>query len=107
MSNVERQMNLSNDQLTQRPNNQIDWVELSAGCDAGGGDTLHPFPSLKTEGNEIASRAVIYFEIACLGQSPEIRRRTTITHFSTCGTVLRLGNLVSWSLGNLTSTFDV
>src|SRR5215470_193819 len=31
-------------------------------------------PSLKTEGNELASTAVIDFEIAWLGQSPEIRR---------------------------------
>src|SRR5215472_4368219 len=30
-------------------------------------------PSLKTEGNELASRAVIDFEIASLGQSPEFR----------------------------------
>src|SRR5215470_5221783 len=30
-------------------------------------------PSLKTEGNELASTAVIDFEIACLRQSPEIR----------------------------------
>src|SRR5262249_20451297 len=33
-----------------------------------------PFPSLKTEGNGLASTAVIEFEIARLGQSPEIRR---------------------------------
>src|SRR5262247_4197018 len=30
-------------------------------------------PSLKTEGNDLASTAVIDFEIACLRQSPEIR----------------------------------
>jgi hypothetical protein len=40
-----------------------EWV----GCETG------PIPSLKTEGNELASTAVIDFEIACLGQSPEIR----------------------------------
>src|SRR5215467_5944761 len=46
-------------------------------------------PSLKTEGNELASTAVIDFEIACLRQAPEIRvSRTTSTHFATCGTVL-------------------
>jgi len=40
-------------------------------------------PSLKTEGNELASTAVIDFEIACLGQSPgnHTTMRTTIAHF--------------------------
>ena len=31
-------------------------------------------PLLNTEGNELASTAVIEFETACLRQSPEIRR---------------------------------
>src|SRR5215475_10145295 len=40
-------------------------------------------PSLKTEGNELTSTAVIDFEIACLGQSPgnHTTMRTTIAHF--------------------------
>ena len=45
-------------------------------------------PSLKTEGNGLAPTDVSDFEIACLRQSPEIRRRTTPTHFATCRAVL-------------------
>src|SRR5215831_7433397 len=37
-------------------------------------------PSLKTEGNELASTAVIDFEIACLGQSQGIRRLCAYDH---------------------------
>src|SRR5215831_10325424 len=37
-------------------------------------------PSLETGGNELASTAVIDFEIACLGQSPKIRRYAHYNH---------------------------